>query len=216
VLEAGLQAELTGHLGYEKQDRAGHGSGNSRNGVTGKRLGIEVGDIDLATPRDRNGSFEPRLVLKGERRLGGLSDMIVSLYAGGMTIRDIQAHLERMLGTELSHETISNITDAVAEEVKAWQARPSEARRVLVNVANHCGVRCRIHRCMACCGVRSSRRSRGRSFSSAAMLSSCSAVQALRSVPFGKYYRSSPFDAPMFCQAALARVSAVFAGTVAA
>jgi putative transposase len=124
VLEAGLQTELTDHLGYEKHDRAGHGSGNSRNGVTSKRLGTEVGDIDLATPRDRNSSFDPRLVPKGERRVGGLSDMIVSLYAGGMTIRDIQAHLERTLGTELSHETISNITDAVAEEVKAWQARP--------------------------------------------------------------------------------------------
>jgi putative transposase len=76
VLEAGLQAELTDHLGYEKHDRTGHGSGNSRNGAMSKRLGTEVGDIDLATPRDRNGSFEPRLVPKGERRLGGLSDMI--------------------------------------------------------------------------------------------------------------------------------------------
>jgi putative transposase len=126
VLEAGLQAELTDHLGYEKHDRAGHGSGNSRNGVTAKRLGTEVGDIDLSTPRDRNGSFDPRLVPKGEHRLGGLSEMIISLYAGGMTIRDIQVHLERTLGTELSHETISNITDAVAEEVKAWQSRPLE------------------------------------------------------------------------------------------
>src|SRR5215213_4654268 len=124
VLEAGLQTELTDHLGYEKHDRAGPGSGNSRNGTMAKRLGTEVGDIDLATPRDRNSSFEPRLVPKGERRLGGLSDMIVSLYAGGMTIRDIQAHLERTLGTQMSHETISNITDAVAEEVLAWQSRP--------------------------------------------------------------------------------------------
>jgi putative transposase len=124
VLEVGLQAELTDHLGYEKHDRAGHGSGNSRNGVTGKRLGTEVGDVELATPRDRNGSFEPRLVAKGERRLGGLSEVIISLYAGGMTIRDIQAHLERTLDTQLSHETISNITDAVAEEVLAWQTRP--------------------------------------------------------------------------------------------
>src|SRR5215211_7775483 len=127
VLEAGLAAELTDHLGYEMHDRAGHGSGNSRNGSTGKRLGTEVGDVDLATPRDRNGTFEPRLVPKGQRRVGGLSDMIISLYAGGMTIRDIQAHLERTLGTELSHETISNITDAVLEEVRAWQARPLEA-----------------------------------------------------------------------------------------
>jgi putative transposase len=127
VLEAGLQAELTDHLGYEKHDRAGRGSGNSRNGFTAKRLGTEVGDIDVATPRDRIGSFEPRLIPKGSRRVGGLSDMIISLYAGGMTIRDIQAHLESTLGTELSHETISNITETVAEEVKAWQGRPLEA-----------------------------------------------------------------------------------------
>jgi putative transposase len=126
VLEAGLAAELTDHLGYEKHDRAGHGSGNSRNGSTPKRLGTEIGDIELATPRDRNGGFEPRLVPKGQRRVGGLSEMIISLYSGGMTIRDIQAHLERTLGTELSRETISNITDAVAEEVKAWQTRPLE------------------------------------------------------------------------------------------
>jgi putative transposase len=126
VLEAGLQAELTDHLGYEKYDRAGYGSGNSRNGSTTKRLGSEIGDLELATPRDRNGSFEPRLVSKGQRRVGGLSDMIISLYAGGMTIRDIQAHLERTLGTQLSHETIANITDAVLEEVKVWQSRPLE------------------------------------------------------------------------------------------
>jgi putative transposase len=126
VLEAGLQAELTGHLGYEKHDPAGSGSGNSRNGSTPKRLGSEVGDLDLATPRDRNGSFDPRLVPKGQRRVGGLSEMIISLYSGGMTIRDIQSHLERTLGTELSHETIANITDAVGEEVKAWQTRPLE------------------------------------------------------------------------------------------
>ena len=137
VLEAWLQAELTDHLGYEKHDRAGYGSGNSRNGSTSKWLGTEVGDIELATPRDRNGSFEPRLVPKGQRRVGGLSDMIISLYAGGMTIRDIQAHLERTLGTELSHETISNITDAVLEEDTAWQSRPLEAGRFLVIVANH-------------------------------------------------------------------------------
>ena len=139
VLEAGLAAELTDHLGYEKHDRAGHGSGNSRNGTTPKRLGTEVGDIDLATPRDRNATFDPRLVPKGDRRLGGLSDMIISLYAGGMTVRDIQAHLERTLGTELSHETISNITDAVAEEVKVWQTRPLEPGRFLVNVVNGLG-----------------------------------------------------------------------------
>ena len=126
VLERGLQAELTDHLGYEKGDPAGRGSPNSRNGSTPKTVATEVGEVPLAVPRDRNSTFEPRLVPKGQRRAGGLDDMIISLYAGGMTVRDIQHHLARTLGTELSHETISNITDAVLEEVKAWQARPLE------------------------------------------------------------------------------------------
>ncbi len=126
VLEAGLQAELTDHLGYEKHDRAGWGAPNSRNGSTPKTMSSEIGDFDLDTPRDRAGSFDPRLVPKGARRVGGLSDMIISLYAGGMTIRDIQHHLASTLGTELSHETISNITEAVAVEVKTWQSRPLE------------------------------------------------------------------------------------------
>src|SRR6266496_2771848 len=126
VLEGGLAAELTGHLGYEKGDPAGRGSPNSRNGSTGKTLATEVGDVGLRVPRDRAGTFEPRLVPKGARRAGGLDEMIISLYAGGMTVRDIGHHLARTLGTELSHDTISKITDAVAEEVKAWQARPLE------------------------------------------------------------------------------------------
>jgi putative transposase len=126
VLERGLQAELTDHLGYEKGDPAGRGSPNSRNGTTTKTLTTEVGEVPLAVPRDRQSSFEPRLVPKGQRRAGGLDDMIISLYAGGMTVRDIQHHLARTLGSELSHETISTITDAVLDEVKAWQARPLE------------------------------------------------------------------------------------------
>jgi len=126
VLERGLQAELSEHLGYEKGDPAGRGSPNARNGSTPKTVATEVGDVALDTPRDRAGSFEPRLVPKGVRRVGGLDEMIISLYAGGMTVRDIQAHLARTIGTELSHETISKITDAVLEEVKAWQARPLE------------------------------------------------------------------------------------------
>jgi putative transposase len=127
VLERGMDAELTGHLGYERGDRAGHGSGNSRNGTTGKTIGTEVGDVRLDQPRDRNSSFASKLVPKGARRMGGLEEMIISLYAGGMTVRDIQHHLAATLGTELSHETISNVTEAIAEEVKAWQARPLEA-----------------------------------------------------------------------------------------
>src|SRR5690242_12869998 len=126
VLERGLAAELTGHLGYEKGDPAGRGSPNSRNGSSPKTVASEVGDVGLRVPRDRAGSFEPRLVPKGARRTGGLDEMIISLYAGGMTVRDIQHHLARTLGTDLSHETISNITDAVLEEVKAWQTRPLE------------------------------------------------------------------------------------------
>src|ERR1700754_1254873 len=124
VLERGLQAELTDHLGYEKGDPAGRGSPNSRNGATPKTLSTEVGEVPLAVPRDRNSSFEPRLVPKGQRRAGGLDDMIISLYAGGMTVRDIQHHLARTLGTELSHETISKIVDEIQDEVLAWQRRP--------------------------------------------------------------------------------------------
>src|SRR5437870_2452833 len=126
VLERGLQAEMTGHLGYDRGDPAGRGTPNSRNGTSGKTVSTEVGDVDLAVPRDRKGTFEPRLVPKGSRRAGGLDEIIISLYAGGMTVRDIQHHLQRTYGTELSHETISNITDAVLEEVKTWQSRPLE------------------------------------------------------------------------------------------
>jgi putative transposase len=126
VLERGLATELTEHLGYEKGDPGGRGSPNSRNGTTPKTVATEVGDVPLAVPRDRQGSFEPQLVPKGARRAGGLDEMIISLYAGGMTVRDIQHHLARTIGTELSHDTISKITDAVLEEVKAWQSRPLE------------------------------------------------------------------------------------------
>lgn len=126
VLERGLRAELTEHLGYEHGERVGQAVGNTRNGSTPKTLATEVGDVDLATPRDRAGTFEPRLVPKGVRRLGGLDEMIISLFAGGMTIGDIQHHLLATLGTELSRETISKITDAVLEAVKEWQARPLE------------------------------------------------------------------------------------------
>jgi putative transposase len=127
ALERGLQAELTGHLGYEKGAAEASLFANSRNGSTPKTVATSVGGIELSTPRDREGSFTPRLVPKGSRRLGGLDDMIVSLYAGGMTIRDIEHHLRSTLGTELSHETISKITGEVLEEVLAWQRRPLEA-----------------------------------------------------------------------------------------
>ena len=127
ALERGLQAELTDHLGYEKGSTEASAFANSRNGSTAKTVSTQVGDIELATPRDREGSFTPRLVPKGSRRLGGLDEMIISLYAGGMTIRDIAHHLATTLGTELSHETISKIVDEISEEALAWQRRPLEA-----------------------------------------------------------------------------------------
>jgi putative transposase len=135
VLERGLQAEQADHLGYEKGDPAGRGSPNVRNGTSAKTVLSEVGPIPLEVPRDRAGTFEPRLVPKGSRRIGsGLDEMIISLYAGGMTVRDIGHHLHRTLGVEISHETISKITDAVLEEVKAWQSRPLDPVWPLVYV----------------------------------------------------------------------------------
>ncbi len=125
VLERALAVELTDHLGYERGDPGGRGSPNSRNGTSPKTVQTEVGALGLDVPRDRASTFEPRLVPKGVRRLaGGLDDMIISLYAGGMTVRDIEHHLARTLGVEVSPDTISKITDAVLEEVKDWQARP--------------------------------------------------------------------------------------------
>jgi transposase-like protein len=123
-LERGLQAELSEHLGYEKGDPEASLHDNSRNGTSAKTVATSVGDVELAIPRDRDGSFTPMLVPKGSRRVGGLDDMIVSLYAGGMTVRDIEHHLVSTLGTEISRETISKITDEVLDEVMAWQARP--------------------------------------------------------------------------------------------
>ena len=125
-LERGLQAELSEHIGYEKGDPEADLFPNSRNGYFPKQVATSVGDVDLQIPRDRDGSFTPVLVPKGSRRLGGLDDMIVSLYAGGMTVRDIEHHLVSTIGTEISRETISKITDEVADEVIAWQQRPLE------------------------------------------------------------------------------------------
>ncbi|MFU8855227.1 IS256 family transposase [Micromonospora sp. SL1-18] len=124
VLERGLQAELTEHLGYRAHESTGRGSGNSRNGATAKTVQTEVGPVEVKIPRDRAGTFTPMLVPKNARRLGGLSDVIISLYAGGMTVRDISHHLHRVYGTEVGPDTISTITDEVLDEVKAWQHRP--------------------------------------------------------------------------------------------
>jgi putative transposase len=127
VLERALGAEMDDHLGYAKGDPSGDGSGNSRNGYYGKTVTTTAGPVRIAVPRDRNATFEPVIVPKRERRLGQVDDMILSLYARGMTTRDIQAHLAEVYGAEVSPALISNVTDVVAEEITAWQTRPLDA-----------------------------------------------------------------------------------------
>jgi transposase-like protein len=127
VLERALEAELTAHPGYERNDRAGRGggAGNYRNGRIAKTVQTGVGPVPLAVPRDRAGTFEPVLVPRRSGRVaGGLDDMIISLSAHGMSVRDILHHLEQVYGTQLSAETVARITDQVLEEVRAWQTRP--------------------------------------------------------------------------------------------
>jgi putative transposase len=127
VLETALDAELTDHLGYEAGDPAGRGSGNSRNGRSAKKVHTEVGRVEVGVPRDRNGTFEPKLVPKHARRLDGFNEAIVSLYARGLTTGDIQGHLRQLYGAEVSRELISKVTDAVVEEMAEWQSRPLDA-----------------------------------------------------------------------------------------
>ena len=127
VLERALAEEMTEHLGYEKHDSAGRGSGNSRNGSTSKRLLTEVGPVDLQVPRDRAGSFDPRIVRKGQSRLDGFNDRIIALYARGMTTRDIRAHLREIYDVDVSADLISRVTDAVVEELAEWQSRPLDS-----------------------------------------------------------------------------------------
>src|SRR6476659_10985067 len=124
ALERGLEVELTDHVGYERGDPDASLFPNSRNGTTAKTVAGEIGDVELAVPRDRNGTFAPQLIPKGSRRLSGLDEMIISLYAGGMTLRDIEYHLASTIGTEISRETLSKIVDEVCDEVRAWQRRP--------------------------------------------------------------------------------------------
>src|SRR3954470_726600 len=111
LLERAMEAELTTHLGYEKHDPAGYGSGNSRNGTSKKKLKGDFGEMDLAVPRDRQASFEPQIVPKGETRFTGFDDKILSMYARGMTTREIQEHLQEMYHAEVSPTLISNVTD---------------------------------------------------------------------------------------------------------
>ncbi len=126
LLEKAMGAELTVHLGYDKHDSAGKNSGNSRNGSSPKTLKGEFGNLALETPRDRNGSFEPQIVAKGQRRFEGFDKAIISLYSRGLTTREIEGHLLEIYGVEVSPALVSQVTEAVCADVKEWQNRPLE------------------------------------------------------------------------------------------
>jgi putative transposase len=126
LVERMLAGELTHHLGYEKNDVAGPGNGNTRNGKSRKTLKSQSGEMEIAVPRDRNGTFEPQVVRKHQTRWEGLDRQIIALYARGLTVRDIQAQLEEMYGVEVSAGLISEVTGEVLDEVKTWQNRPLE------------------------------------------------------------------------------------------
>ena len=127
LVEKALDAEMAAHLGHSKHESVRNPAGNTRNGKSRKTLKGEFGELPIEVPRDRQGTFEPQLIPKHQTRWIGFDDKVISLYARGMTVREIQAHLEEMYGTEVSPSLISSITDAVSEEVKAWQARPLDS-----------------------------------------------------------------------------------------
>jgi putative transposase len=126
VIERCLETELDSHLGYPKHARKGNATGNMRNGQSQKTLKGEQGHVDIEVPRDRQGTFEPQLVKKGQTRMVGFDEKILALYARGLTTRDIQAQLQELYGVEVSPTLISNVTEAVMEEVRQWQNRPLE------------------------------------------------------------------------------------------
>jgi putative transposase len=127
VLETALEAELDEHLGYPKHAIEGRNTGNSRNGTRAKTVLTEVGEVELEVPRDRDGSFEPKIVRKRQRRMSGVDELVISLAAKGLTTGEVAAHLADVYGAEVSKDTISRITDAVVEELQAWQSRPLDA-----------------------------------------------------------------------------------------
>ena len=124
LVESALDGELTDHLGYGKHDAAGRDGGNSRNGHRSKTVLTEVGPVEIDVPRDRDGSFEPRIVAKRQRRLSGVDELVISLSAKGLTTGEVQAHLAEVYGADVSRQTISTITDKVVEGMAEWQNRP--------------------------------------------------------------------------------------------
>src|SRR6201984_3538469 len=127
VIEGALEGELDDHLGYEKNDPAGRNGGNSRNGHRAKTVITDTGPVEISVPRDRDSSFEPRIVAKRQRRLTGVDDMVISLSAKGLTHGEISAHLAEVYGAEVSKQTITTITDRVMEGLAEWQSRPLAA-----------------------------------------------------------------------------------------
>jgi putative transposase len=124
LVERAMSAELTEHLGYEPHQEPPGGTGNTRNGSTGKTLATEHGPVRIETPRDRRGSFEPQIIRKGQRRFEGFDDKILALYSRGLSTRDIEAHLAEIYGVKVGRDLISRVTDAVMDDVREWQQRP--------------------------------------------------------------------------------------------
>ena len=141
VLERALQAEMTDHLGYERDDPAGAGSGNSRNGMSVKTISTANGPVQITVPRDRNGEFEPQIVPKRARRVGQIDELILSLYARGLSTRDIEAHLGEVYGVGASRQLISTVTDVVTDEIELWRSRPVDEVYPIIYVD---GIRLRI------------------------------------------------------------------------
>src|SRR5689334_10045594 len=127
VVEGALEGELDDHLGYAKHDPAGRDGGNSRNGYRGKTVLTDTGPVEISVPRDRDSSFEPKIVAKRQRRLTGVDEMVISLSAKGLTHGEISAHLLEVYGAEVSKQTITTITDRVMEGLADWQSRPLDA-----------------------------------------------------------------------------------------
>src|SRR5947199_2358897 len=126
LVERAMEVELTDHLGYEPHQEPPGGAGNTRNGRTAKTLVTEHGPVAIDTPRDRDGSFEPKIVRKRQRRFEGFDEKILALYSRGLSVRDVQAHLREIYGVALSAGLISQVTDAVMDDARAWQQRPLE------------------------------------------------------------------------------------------
>jgi transposase-like protein len=132
LLESALEGEITDHLGYDKHDGAGDGSGNSRNGRRSKTVITDIGPVEIEVPRDRAGTFTPQIVKKRQRRLSGVDEMVLSLSARGLTHGEISAHLAEVYGAEVSKTTISTITDKVMDGMAEWQNRPLDPGRFQV------------------------------------------------------------------------------------